>query len=360
MATCNTVCKLSFFNSSAHYLEHCVLIILLPAENCIYFLSDESKKAEVAHCVLVKFPCSDWEYISSARTSAVPYMSPLSKLVFPLCWSISLHDDQRYISHIQASFLYWLWQGQTLNGESLMSQLKKWKHKHLHERGPKVTPQRCCWVSGWVQGALPGPWEEGGPLGAFLQTPRSCWQECVNFKFQVRIFFLSDSLKNVPFFCAFVSVWVHRVTPGQRVKHVIHQNKINNERVFLLESAGEKKNVCCQLACGDSKHSRAGAGVWTCHYLPQLWQRLLAAGLWLATLCLPGNESEKRLDWEGTQPQLNKNWEWSLQRDAVWEGVQSYCTAPPPLPSPPPSGSNTGVNALRISSNTHLLILRGM
>lgn len=44
---------------------------------------------------------------------------------------------------------------------------------------------------------------------------------------------------------------------GQRVKHVIHQNKINNERVFLLESAG-KKNVCCQLACGDSKHSRAG------------------------------------------------------------------------------------------------------
>lgn len=24
--------------------------------------------------------------------------------------------------------------------------------------------------------------------------------------------------------------------------------------------------------------------------------------------------------------QLNKNWEWSLQRDAGWEGVQSYCT----------------------------------
>lgn len=74
-----------------------------------------------------------------------------------------------------------------------------------------------------------------------------------------------DSLKNVPF-CAFVSSLVHKVTPnstGQRVKRVIHQNKINNERVFLLESAGGggwgwRGAVCCQLACGDSKHSRAG------------------------------------------------------------------------------------------------------
>lgn len=76
------------------------------------------------------------------------------------------------------------------------------------------------------------------------------------FFFQLKF---KDSLKNAPF-CAFVSLWVHKVTQnsaGQKVKHVIHQNKINNERVFLLESAG-KKNVCCQLACGDSKHSRAG------------------------------------------------------------------------------------------------------
>lgn len=31
--------------------------------------------------------------------------------------------------------------------------------------------------------------------------------------------------------------------PGARVKQVIHQNKINNSRVFLLESAGEKKKM---------------------------------------------------------------------------------------------------------------------
>lgn len=52
---------------------------------------------------------------------------------------------------------------------------------------------------------------------------------------------------------------------GAKVKHVIHQNKIINGRVFLLESGAgkkkkkkKKKDVCCQLACGDSKHSRAG------------------------------------------------------------------------------------------------------
>lgn len=32
----------------------------------------------------------------------------------------------------------------------------------------------------------------------------------------------------------------HKNSTGQRVKHVIHQNKINNKRVFLLESAGKK------------------------------------------------------------------------------------------------------------------------
>lgn len=50
---------------------------------------------------------------------------------------------------------------------------------------------------------------------------------------------------------------------------MIRQNKINNEGAVLSERDG-KKPVCCQLACGDSKHSRVEAGVWTRHYLPQL------------------------------------------------------------------------------------------
>lgn len=121
-----------------------------------------------------------------------------------------------------------------------------------------------CRAGGWKQGAL---WEEGRTLGTFLQTPRSCLRECVNSKFQLSkcgFLFFHKNWKihlECPFFsvplCFSERAKSHKKSTGQRVKHVIHQNKINNERVFLSESAG-KKNVCCQLACGDSKHSRAG------------------------------------------------------------------------------------------------------
>lgn len=84
-----------------------------------FFHKDESKKTEVEHCVLPS---------EHTQASGVPPSSPLSRLLLPLCRSISLHDDQRYLSHMQVSFLYGLWQGQTWHVESLMSQLKKWKH----------------------------------------------------------------------------------------------------------------------------------------------------------------------------------------------------------------------------------------
>lgn len=170
-------------------------------QDCIYF----SSRGRVRHCVLVKLTFSQWADMSRAQTGAVPHISPVSRLVFlPLCWSISLHDDQRYISHVQASFLHWLWQGQTLRDESLMRQLKKWKHNTCMSEALKWHHKAWCadtdaagclegggggWGGSWVQGGgnrvLPALWEEGGPLRTFLQTPRSCWQECVNFKFQL-------------------------------------------------------------------------------------------------------------------------------------------------------------------------------
>lgn len=58
------------------------------------------------------------------------------------------------------------------------------------------------------------------------------------FFFQLKF---KDSLKNVFFLWLCILLSVRQSSTGQRVKHVIHQNKINNERVFLLESAGEKK-----------------------------------------------------------------------------------------------------------------------
>lgn len=91
----------------------------------------------------------------------------------------------------------------------------------------------------------------------------------------------------------------------------------------------------------------------------------MAAGLRLVTLCLPGNESEKRPGLGRHTKRLNKNSEWSVQRDAGGEGrrgvgggVQggSGVIALAPVGQ----GANTGVNELRISSNTHLLILIGM
>lgn len=148
----------------------------------------------------------------------------------------------------------------------------------------------------------------------------------MGFFFQLKF---KDSLKNAPF-CAFVSLWVHKVTQnsaGQKVKHVIHQNKINNERVFLLESAGKKKMFAANLPVVTVNIPEPGwsldlplsaTAVTTpvgCRFVAGhtvftwkwIWK---AAGLGRHTI------------------QLNKNWEWSLQRDAVWEGVQSYCTGP--------------------------------
>lgn len=98
------------------------------------------------------------------------------------------------------------------------------------------------------------------------------------------------------------------------------------------------------------------AAFWTCHYLPQLWQRLLAAGLRLATPCLPGNESEKRPDWEGTQPGREKGKKMRVVIAVRGSGRESKVIASAPVGQ----DANTGVNALRISSNKHLLILRGM
>lgn len=142
---------------------------------------------------------------------------------------------------------------------------------------------------------------------------------------------------------------------GQRVKHEIHQNKINNERVFLLESAGGKKSVCCQLACGDSKHSRAGLEFGLaiiCHSCDNAcWPQVCG---WPHCVYLEMNLKSGRTG-KAHKPRLNKNREWSLQRGAGWEG-ESNVIALAPLGQ----GANTGVNALRISSNTHLLILRGM
>lgn len=155
----------------------------------------------------------------------------------------------------------------------------------------------------------------------------------LSFNFQSKDFFFSNwNLKihlRMSLFCAFVSFWVHKVTQnstGQRVKRVIHQNKINNERVFLLEKCWKKMfaanlpvvtvnipepgwsldlplsatAVTTPVGC----RFVAGHTVFTWKWI---WK---AAGLGRHTT------------------QLNKNWEWSLQRDAVWEGVQSYCTGP--------------------------------
>lgn len=97
-----------------------------------------------------------------------------------------------------------------------------------------------------------------------FKHPGVVGRNVLSFNFQSRSFFVQlefkDSLKNVlfPSLCTpRERTKLDKTARGTGVKHVIHQNKINNERVFLLESAG-KKNVCCQLACGDSKHSRAG------------------------------------------------------------------------------------------------------
>lgn len=91
-----------------------------------FFHKDESKNSDSTLCSY-KVDMFPSEYTQTSGV-CVPDSSPLSGLVLPLCWSISLHDDRCYISHMQVSFLYWLWQGQTWNVESLMSQLKKWKH----------------------------------------------------------------------------------------------------------------------------------------------------------------------------------------------------------------------------------------
>lgn len=86
------------------------------------------------------------------------------------------------------------------------------------------------------------------------------------------------------------------------VKRVIHQNKINKrESLPFAESAGKKKNVCCQLACGDSKHSRAGLEFGLaiiCHSCDNAcWLQVCG---WSHCVYLEMNLKSGR-DWEGTQ-----------------------------------------------------------
>ena len=137
-------------------------------------------------------------------------VSPLPKLALPLCWSISLHDDRRRISHIRASFPHWLWQGQTLEWWKFNESVKEGKAQHLHEQGPKVTPHglvfwyRCCWVSFFLGGGA----GQGDGTGCFKQ-PGVVGRNVLSFSFQSKVFWgffffpqltFKVSLKNVPFF----------------------------------------------------------------------------------------------------------------------------------------------------------------
>lgn len=167
-------------------------------------------------------------------------MCPAASLeLFPLCWSISRGDDPRYISHVQPSFLYWLWWEQTQPAETLVSRLKKWKAQHLQKQSVATK-----WsFSGGGGGESSGhPCIVRGRRNIPSNTPRVVGKNVLSFSFQSWDFFpplwlnFEKSLKNVPL-CTSVSLRVH----GPRVKHVIHQNKINNSRVFLLERGGKKR-----------------------------------------------------------------------------------------------------------------------
>lgn len=207
-------------------------------ENCICFLSQGwVRKRKVAHRGPVKLTFSQWVYISTNQISGVPHISPLSRLALPLCWSISLHDDPCYISHIQASFPHWLWQGQTLNDERLMSQLKKWKLNTCMSETLKGTPQslvcwyRCRWgFLSWVQGRgmeagrspvcerkaelFEHSFKHPGVVGRNVLT--------LSFNFQSKDFFFNWNLKihlrNVPFFCLCIPLSAPSHTIENRAK----------------------------------------------------------------------------------------------------------------------------------------------
>lgn len=138
-----------------------------------------------------------------------------------------------------------------------MSQLNKRKEQHLQQQKPSM---KFSWVREKLGGedkVISALWKEGGSLWVFLRTPRSSWQECVNFSFfQPKI---KDPLR-MTLFTPLFSSRVHKVTQSIMVwgvKRVICQNKINNERTFLWKVLEKKMFTANQPACGDSKHSRA-------------------------------------------------------------------------------------------------------
>lgn len=112
-------------------------------------------------------PLNTWKYTQyiyffsqwgSTETSGVLPSSPPSRLVLPLCWSISLHDGWCCISHMQASLV--MTRANMTCWKSNES-VKEVKARHLLKRGPKVTPQspvswyRCCWASEEEEGGGP-------------------------------------------------------------------------------------------------------------------------------------------------------------------------------------------------------------
>lgn len=155
-------------------------------------------------------------------------VSPLPKLVLPLCWSISLHDGRCHVSHIQVSFLHWLWQGQTLKWWKFNESVKEVKAQHLHEQGPKVKPHglvfgyRCCWVSFFGGGG--GVTGQGDGTGCFKQ-PGAVGRNVLSFRFQSKAFFfffyswnLKIHLRKSLFLCLCILLSAQSHTKRHRAK----------------------------------------------------------------------------------------------------------------------------------------------
>lgn len=185
------------------------------------------------------------DFVSSKAASAHRPAASLSMLALPHRWSISHGDDPCYISHVQPPFLYWLWWEQTRPTGSLVSRWKKWKVQHLQKQSVAAKLSFLA-ARGWKQ--RPSLLRERKEEHSF-KHPRAVGKNVSSFNFQSyaspppppRPNF-NESFKNVPL-CTSVTLRVH----GARVKHAIHQNKINKSRVFLLETAGKKKKKRCLL-----------------------------------------------------------------------------------------------------------------
>lgn len=163
-------------------------------QNSIFLLSQRwVKKKKEAHC-------ASWHPLSDG----VPYTSAPLRLDLPLCWSIN--PSWWSVLHFTHSGVIPLLVIARANTKcwKFNESVKSVKVQHLHAQRPKTTPNTTrpgflialqmllgSWEDflGAGQGGgnrvLPALGEKGGPFWTFLQTPRSCWQECVNFKFQL-------------------------------------------------------------------------------------------------------------------------------------------------------------------------------